>query len=126
MQVLEIEIKNYYTLYSRGWMPQSHRAVSQGKELEAIVMNTARAKEKITSVVSEIVFLMIVLTCLPTFCIGIFSNLRVWMLLKKEYIAHLISHFGKTNKRSLNPCSTSFAMVQFGKTALNSLAMHLI
>lgn len=62
MQVLEIEIKNYYTLYPRDWMPQSHRAVSQGKQLEAIVMNTARAKEKITSVVSEIVFLMIALT----------------------------------------------------------------
>lgn len=65
-------------------MPQSHRAVSQGKQLEAIVMNTARAKEKTTSVVSEIVFLMIAQHGIsPTFCIGIFSNLRVWMLLKK-------------------------------------------
>lgn len=62
MQVLEIEIKNYYTLYPRGWMPQSRRAVSHGKQLDATAMNAARVKQKTTSVASEIVFLMIALT----------------------------------------------------------------
>lgn len=47
----------------------------------------------------------------PTFCIGIFSNLRVRMLLKKEYTGLLISHFGRSNKRLLNPHSLSFATV---------------
>lgn len=45
MQVLEIEIKNGYSLYSGGCMPQSSRTVSQGKQLEATVMNTAVGME---------------------------------------------------------------------------------
>lgn len=56
MQVLEIKIKNYYSLYPGGWISQSNRAVSQGKQLEATVMNTAGGEEKTTSVVSEIIF----------------------------------------------------------------------
>jgi len=48
------EIKNYYSFYPGGWMPQYNRAVSQGKQLEATVMSAAGGKEKTTSVVSEI------------------------------------------------------------------------